>query len=289
MARRIDPQYVDVGLHTEADKLGIFGGMLDDDSDLDAGLMADAPWDLIPESEVNDWIRRKDEEKTGLHYVVRRPHWQKTEGTCVHNAGGNCQETVWNILYGPENFIPGSPISSYVFCAPNGRTGSSVPGSLTQLANVGQIPADTPENRVLMEKGYFQHVYRETGYGRGRADLPRGFEQSAALLRVKEFRKIDTIQKAWTMLLKYRRPFIGGRNGHCIMFIDVVLDAGRRKYVYMNTWNDWGFSLPIWGPGGEVERRTFGADSEGLMEGTTVRRGAWGAMSVVTPPWLVAI
>lgn len=277
-------QFIDVNFHSYVEEYGSlmedgnmgFGYLPDSDDDIMSATDFEAVEDLYPEEQWPELIAALDADPHGgLEAWIRWVFAQLSEPSCTHNASAQGLFLGQSRQFGPEASIITSPMSSYRW---NGTrySGSSVAGALNWLREVGQLPADTDENKALVVKGFFKHVHPFTGYSH---PFMEGWKDTAKFLRIDEYLKLTSV-KAWVTALLKGYPCIGGRNGHCICHVRPVWD-GDIFSDYINSWGtNWGFSRKIW----TGESKGFGRDSRSKIA-TMVSRGAWAVRSVVIPPW----
>jgi hypothetical protein len=238
----------------------------------------DATGLLIPRDQWKDRISQLDSSGGWLERRIRKIKNQSSEPSCTYNAGAQGLEIAWNKQFGDAAWVELSPISGYRY---NGSrwSGSSVPGCLDWLSEVGLIPTNSEANRQYVAARHFKHTHPNTGYG---VSPPDGWRESAKLFRVHEFLKLKSVE-AWFSALLQGFPCIGGRDGHCVCHVRPVVDGSKFLSMYSNSWGAWGTSKPISPLSGES--KGFGFDSEGKVR-TMTSRGAWAIRSVFVPPWL---
>lgn len=185
---------------------------------------------LIPEWQWEAYAVELDRAEALIPYTLN----QGKEGSCVGNASSWGFDFVQAITRGTDRVIPTSAMSLFARIGSSAQSGAMIGDALAALRAEGILPLDTPENRAR-----FAHVYRATGYGRGRKDLPTGWEETAAQFRVQEYWDIDTIDGLVSaLLLGY--CVIYGRSGHCICGVRPVRENGVWYLKYKNSWGDWG-------------------------------------------------
>jgi hypothetical protein len=269
----------DLDFNREAEDTGnVCGWVPDSDDDLAAATPFEAVEDLIPKNQWKDRIAEIDADPDGwLERMIVMILNQKSEPSCTHNASAQGQMITQGRMFGTHNVVPLSPMSSYRW---NGSrfSGSSVSGALNWLREVGQLPARTPENLALVEKGLFRHTHPFTGYGEPFMD---NWKDTAKIFRVDEFLKLTSVE-AWVTAQLKGYVCIGGRSGHCIVFVRPAWD-GDIMSIYCNSWGPWNDEMQI----ATGMAKGFGVDGRGSIA-TMTSRGAWAIRSVVIPPWIAA-
>jgi hypothetical protein len=200
---------------------------------------------------------------------------QKSEPSCTHFASAQAQMISQARMFGAENVVPLSGMSSYRW---NGTrySGSSVAGALNWLREVGQLPARIESNLAKVSQGLFKHTHPFTGYGEPFQD---GWKDTAKIFRVDEYLKLTSVG-AWVTALLKGYPCVGGRNSHCVCHCRPAWDDGIVS-IYCNSWGPWQSEMQI----ATGMAKGFGVDGRGKIE-TMTSRGAWCIRSVVVPHWL---
>jgi hypothetical protein len=129
--------------------------------------------------------------------------------------------------------VPLSPVSVYRPVASGPNSGAAIDDVLEQLATVGPLPV----------KGNYQHTHPPTGYHKR---LPRGFEDTAELFRLREWWDVPDFQSFISALLLGFPICYGVRwgrfGGHAILATEAVYDE-RQGWgcEFLNSWGyDWG-------------------------------------------------
>lgn len=278
-----DNRWCDVNFEREAEDTGNFCGWLPDtDEELMSATPLEAVEDLIPEDQWKDRIAEIDADPHGwLERFIVMILNQRQEPSCTHFASAQGQMISQGRMFGADLVVPLSGMSSYRW---NGTrySGSSVAGALNWLREVGQLPANTPENIERVKQGLFKHTHPFTGYGEPFMD---GWKDTAKIFRVDEYLKLTSVG-AWVTAQLKGYPCVGGRRGHCICEVRPAWDNGILS-IYANSWgggpNGWGAEMEI---ANGVKSKGFGVDSRRAIE-TMTSRGAWCIRSVVVPPWCV--
>jgi hypothetical protein len=272
----IDPQFVDVDLEAEARRLGFIPGDLAPKgqrfTQMPKGVYADYSdeFEILPDAERTKAIERLDAEG-GIENLVRWILNQKSEGSCVGNAETQGIQVLMAKLFGEAFTVPLSAISAYKQIGSSPGSGAMVDDALEKGSTVGVLPLDTPENR----QRFGNHVMPATGFYTA---WPEGdWKKTAAQFRIKKhliIRSVAAIEQAGIN----GHPIVVGRSGHSILYLRPTLKSGR-GYLYVNSWNGWGF-----GAGGHPHG--FGFDSAGMVRSSA--SWAFAIVDVTTPDYILA-
>lgn len=189
---------------------------------------ADEP--VLSWNEIDAAIEALDAEpESSLEFLIRRVYNQKNEGSCVGNASTQGEEVVGVKEFGKELMPELSAISMYKQIGRSPSSGAMVSDAMVALRETGVLPLDTPANRAK----YGAHVMPPTGF---HTKWPADWKTTAAKFRGAEFLTIDGLQEIFSAVCK-GHPVIVGRQGHSILYLRPL---PGRKFLYVNSWGQWG-------------------------------------------------
>jgi hypothetical protein len=243
-----------------------------------APIVFEEKFKLLTDAEIIDFIKEQDARGGNLDRLVVHRYDQNGEGTCTCNAGA----AKYNILaarqFGKDRVCPQSPISIYMKIASGPNTGSGVGDCLKQQVNIGSLPIDISESRIIMGKyANDAHFMRAVGYDRRL--YKSGWEVTADWFKIHEYYEIDTAQGFKTALAN-GWPVHYGRSGHSILGVRLAVKSNTIYVIYLNSWGAWGETLN--------GIKAYGLDSPSAYGTGAQRYGAHCACSVVVPPWEIA-
>lgn len=227
----VNPQFIDCDLAVEAERLGIPKG--------DCGLPRFANFgasyeDAVTLIDEDRWKPLADEgqaDQSTLAWLIRWILNQRNEGSCVGNAFTQAIQVLLAKVFGKDRAIQMSAISAYKQIGRSPNSGANVGDGLDAVQNIGILPLDTPENRQR-----FKHVMPATGFY---TPWPDGWKETAANFRVTEAHVIQSVKGLVSALLN-RHPVVVGRDGHSIVYLDIVFKGNSMYALYANSWGDWG-------------------------------------------------
>lgn len=211
------------------------------------------------------------EQQEPLEMLIQRTKDQGREGSCCPNAACGAFEVIWNLTFGPANWLEFSPISMYRWLSPGPGTGVYIPEAMRQMVDVGLLPCDTPKNRSFLAAAGLpeNHVLLPTGYSQR---FPAGWEATAQHLRLAEAWDIRTFDGIVSASLE-GYTVVYGRAGHAVFCVRIVRRGGAYFLRYWNSWNGWG-EVGLNGLQGA------GHDSEEFVSGAIK---GYGAFAIRTP------
>lgn len=221
-------------------------------------------YETIDDSLVDGLIEQQEAAGGGSEWFIKYILNQLREGSCVGNAETAMQMILQALQFGLDNVILLSAISMYKQIGSSANSGANVADALDASANVGQLPLDTPENRAK----FGSMVMPATGFS---TPFPTGWKDTAKLFRTAKSLVVKNIAQMNTCLLN-KHPVQVGRQGHSITYVKVFLKNGKRNYLYVNSWGDWGI------PAGKMPYG-FGVDS--VSTGLQSSRWAYTTTQVV--------
>jgi len=231
-----------------------------------SNLMAySAKQELILPSDYAKEIQRADESKATLDYAITYNKDQGQEGSCVGNGTTTACEVVSVFQFGIDAYAPMVGDFALDQIGESAQSGAVVMDALDAMIRNGCLPLDTPQN-----KARFEHTHPATGF---KSRYPSGYQKTAKQFRIDECLRIDSFGAMVTALLR-GHPVVVGREGHCIVYLRVINKNGALKFIYKNSWGDWGFGS------GDMPNG-FGADSERLAQ--VACRGAFAVCTMVVP------
>lgn len=205
-------------------------------------------FDEIPESKWVDASAMLRANRASLDFFISDIKNQAQEGSCVGNGTAYALEIVLRKMFGIT--IPISAMSIYKPIARSAQSGAIVTDAIEQIATVGALPLDTPEN-----KAKYPVTFPARGFS---TPFPKDWEKGAGLIKATTWYLINSFKSLVSALLS-GLPVVVGRQGHCICYVGIVFDGGKIYALYVNSWDiDWGQPAGVLSGG-------FGADSERLM------------------------
>jgi hypothetical protein len=205
--------------------------------------------DIIPEKDWPDIVEHIEKEKAGLEHLITRIYDQGAEGSCVANAAAQAHEIIQAFQFGKEMVVHLSAISLYDRIGSSANSGAMVDDGLEEMIENGIVPLDTPEN-----KARFPLTMPARGFSRR---MPDGWKDTAKLFAGTEWTECKSRAEMVTASLK-GFPICVGRAGHSICYCRPVYKNGKLSFMYVNSWNGWGFGAGDFDTG-------FGLDSESLL------------------------
>lgn len=226
----IDPEFLDVDF--EKDPHFIFG---------DRGMRcfgAKKFGDEITSIEQSQWPELIEKMEGGwLELLVKHIYDQGQEGSCVGNATAQAVNVIQASQIGKDASVLISPMSIYAFIGQSPSSGAIVSDAMDFISQHGCLPLDTPGYAAL-----YAHVLPATGYHRAREQFRKwgdSWKATAAQFRGVEFFQIDRYSELVSAsLLGF--PVVVGRQGHSICYLRPLLAAGKIKFLYANSWGQWG-------------------------------------------------
>jgi hypothetical protein len=189
----------------------------------------------LAEGQVRDALDLQEQAGGAAASYVTRIYDQGQEGACTYNAGANAHEVCQARQFGKENVVHLSAISGYKQSgARSPDSGSTVSSCLRVGTNIGFLPLDNPENKAA-----YPHTMSNTGFYQ---NYPSGWKDTAKLFTYQEAHVVQTLAGMKTAGAR-QECLVVGREGHAILYAELVWDDGQYKYIYPNSWSlDWGFA-----------------------------------------------
>lgn len=210
---------------------------------------------ILTRSEIEAEAEKTAAEKAGNAFLVVEVKNQKQEGSCVGNASTQGLQVIQARRLGKDKVTLLSAIATYKQIGSSPMSGANVEDSMNKLEGVGTLPLDTPENRAK----YGDQVMPATGFY---TKFPAGWQATAKNFRLAEVTVVRSFEALLTALL-CGHPVVVGRQGHSILYLDVIVINGKLYVIYVNSWSlDWGQAAGDFKSG-------FGVDSE-----STIRQSA---------------
>lgn len=243
----INDRWLDVDFADEMQRLGIARG------DNGCATFGDYPRyqdnvQVLSEAVIREAVERVAAADRSNCDLVRRVRDQSREGSCVGQAGTAGIEVVQTEQLGKDRSVLIGSQSLYKQIGRSPSSGATISDCLRALTQTGCLPLDTPENR----ERFNGHVMPDVGFN---TRWPSGWQSTAALFRISEYFAIRSVQELKTALVS-GHPVIVGREGHSILYLDLLYRNGRYVVKYVNSW-----SLR-WGDGHGEFSGGFGYDSE---------------------------
>jgi hypothetical protein len=270
----IDTSFVDLDLESAAAAANRLTGYLEFDGEQTCRSYKDSGSPTYTESQIKEYIKIMEENKTFGYSLMTFAHDQDGEGSCVYNAAAHAYENIYSRQFGPENCIRVSPMSGYRNNARGPNSGSMVPGAIKWLEEVGLLPSRDDSKNV--EK--FEHTHPDVGW---RYSFQDGWKTTAKMFRAQEWFWVEN-RLEWYSAIINGFDCVGGRKGHAVNHCGLTLDGRTILSIYANSWGSWGDTLEVW-KGKQL--RTFGYDSPGLVDQMCDRSG-WCMRTVLRPGFL---
>lgn len=186
----------------------------------------------VPESQWPELAEKLESEGGGLDQLVTRIYDQQREGSCVANACCQSMEILQAKQLGEDEVVHLSAMSVYKFIGRSPQSGATLDDGLEQIANVGAVPLDTPENRAK----FGDIVMPNTGWS---TPMPPGWQGVAKRFRGTEWFICQSVNQLISALFN-GHPVVVGRAGHSIAYCRPVYQSGRLLAKYANSWSeDW--------------------------------------------------
>jgi hypothetical protein len=266
----IDPRYLDVDFPSE--KKFTFGFDVPDPADASKFFAGPFFEDVVPvmtESQLREAAERLDASKGGLEYMVTRIYNQKSEGSCVANAGGQAHEIKQAIQFGRENVTHLSAISIYDIIGRSAGSGSMTSDCLDEGLKTGFIPLNDETNIARFGA---DAVHPNTGF-RQKKGAKTG--ESRLSFKYGEHYAVRSVAGLLTAGM-LGHPSVVGRRGHSICYTRPIWSNGW-KYPYPNSWDyDWGQAFGDMTGG-------WGFDSMSNIQSSA--GWAYVVCSVIVPQW----
>lgn len=163
--------------------------------------------------------------------ITRRNGTVLISGNCVGNGSAKAFEVLSAFEDGPDRVVKMSAMSLYKQIGESAQSGAVVMDAIDAMTSVGFLPLDCEENR-----GKFAHLFPATGFS---TRWPAGWQETAKLFKAHEWNKINTFAELVSSLLN-GHPVVVGREGHCIVYLRVIIKNNRLMFVYANSWGEWG-------------------------------------------------
>jgi hypothetical protein len=224
----IDDRYVDVDF--SKDPLFVHGctGPGDLDS-FDDFAKAYAP---LSRSQIIAEAEKTAAEKAGNAQLIVEVKNQRSEGSCVGNAATQGLQVLMARRFGKDRVTLLSAIATYKQIGRSPSSGANVGDSMRKLQLVGTLPLDNEKNKAE----FGDQVMPATGY---HTRFPPNWENTAKLFRLGEVTVVRDFESLLTALL-CGHVVVVGREGHSILYLDVILRNGRLYVLYVNSWGQWG-------------------------------------------------
>jgi hypothetical protein len=190
-------------------------------------------------------------EDTGNANLIVEVKYQRNEGSCVGNASTQGLQAIQARRLGKDQVTLLSAIATYKQIGRSPNSGAMVDDSMEALQYVGTLPLDTPANR---EK-YGGQVMPATGFY---TKFPAGWQQTAKQFRLGEVLVVRSFEALLSAML-CGHPVVVGREGHSILYLDVIVRNDRLYALYVNSWGQWGQGAGDFSYG-------FGLDSESQIK-----------------------
>lgn len=187
---------------------------------------------VMEESEIREAVEKVAEAGKSNCDLVQRIHNQRNEGSCVGQAGTAGVEVLMVEQLGPERFVPIGAQSLYKQIGRSPNSGATISSALRELTETGCLPLDTAANR----ERFGNHVMPDVGF---HTRWPSDWKNTARKFRVSEFFAIRSVQGLKTALV-CGHPVVVGRQGHSILYLDLLRDRNRWVVKYVNSWGSWG-------------------------------------------------
>jgi hypothetical protein len=171
-------------------------------------------------------------EGTGNANLVVEVKNQRNEGSCVGNASTQGLQVIQARRLGKDRVTLLSAIATYKQIGRSPNSGAMVDDSMEALESVGTLPLDTPANR---EK-FGDQVMPATGFY---TKFPSNWKETARQFRLGEVLVVRGFEALLSAML-CGHPVVVGREGHSILYLDVIVRGGRLYALYVNSWGKWG-------------------------------------------------
>ncbi len=169
---------------------------------------------------------------TGNAGLVVEVKNQKSEGSCVGQASTQGLQVIQARRLGKDRVTLLSAMGTYKQIGRSAGSGAMVDDSMEKLTDVGTIPLDTPENRAK----YGDCVMANTGFS---TRWPADWKNVAKQFRLGEVLIVRGVEQMLTALVS-GHPVVVGRQGHSILYLDVIIRNGKLYVIYVNSWGKWG-------------------------------------------------
>jgi hypothetical protein len=157
---------------------------------------------------------------------------QRSEGSCVGNASTQGLQFLMARRFGKQFVTLLSAICTYKQIGSSPNSGAMVDDSMTALQRTGTLPLDTPKNREL----FGTQVMPATGF---HTPFPSNWKETAKQFRLGEVLVVRSFEALLSAML-CGHPVVVGREGHSILYLDVIVRNGRLYALYVNSWGQWG-------------------------------------------------
>ncbi len=157
---------------------------------------------------------------------------QRNEGSCVGNASTQGLQVIQARRLGKDKVTLLSAIATYKQIGRSPNSGAMVDDSMEALENVGTLPLDTPANRAK----FGDQVMPATGFY---TKFPGDWKQTARQFRLGEVLVVRGFEALLSAML-CGHPVVVGREGHSILYLDVIVRNDRLYALYVNSWGQWG-------------------------------------------------
>jgi hypothetical protein len=248
----INDQYVDVDFSKHPEFVPGFNGY--GAGERFADYASAAP--VLSRSEIIDEALKTEAEGAGNAGLIVEVKNQRNEGSCVGNASTQGLQVIQARRLGKDRVTLLSAIATYKQIGRSPNSGAMVDDSMEALQVVGTLPLDTPDNR----RTYGDQVMPATGFY---TKFPAGWQQTARQFRLGEVLVVRSFEALLSAML-CGHPVVVGREGHSILYLDVLVRSGRLYALYVNSWGQWGQGAGDFAYG-------FGLDTESQIK----KSAAW--------------
>jgi hypothetical protein len=187
---------------------------------------------VLTRSEIEQEAEKTAAEGSGNAGLVVEVKNQRNEGSCVGNASTQGLQVLEARRLGKDRVTLLSAIATYKQIGRSPNSGAMVDDSMTALENVGTLPLDTPANRAK----FGDQVMPATGFY---TKFPENWKQTARHFRLSEVLVVRSFEALLSAML-CGHPVVVGREGHSILYLDVIVRNGRLYALYVNSWGQWG-------------------------------------------------
>jgi len=224
----INDEYVDVDFSKQPEFVPGFNGY--GNGERFGDYAAAAP--VLSRSQIVAEAEKTAAEGTGNAQLIVEVKNQRNEGSCVGNASTQGLQVIQARRLGKDKVTLLSAIATYKQIGRSPGSGAMVDDSMEALEGIGTLPLDIPANRET----FGDQVMPATGFY---TKFPANWKETARQFRLGEVLVVRSFEALLSAML-CGHPVVVGREGHSILYLDVIVRNGRLYALYVNSWGQWG-------------------------------------------------
>lgn len=188
---------------------------------------------VLTMTQIKDEAQKIAAEGTGNAGLIVEVKNQSSEGSCVGNASTQLEQVLQARRNGKKNVILLSAIATYKQIGRSPSSGAMVSDSMDALLETGTLPLNNAANVARFGA---DGCMPATGFY---TKFPSDWKTKAKRFRLGEVFVVRSVEALLSALI-CGHPVVVGREGHSILYLDVILKGGRLYALYVNSWGKWG-------------------------------------------------